>query len=158
MTSPLHGRGLTSPSTVRETMERAFGSAGHPTQGDAFERWYETRIAALRAEGLLITERQEIDARRGRMLRAGDVCLYVGPQRLEENYIRPTGQRGWIAEARRLPAQPNDAPWQGWSYTFEPDEPDAPSLIVVSGTVSYWVLERVPDEAPQTIFKTSERR
>jgi hypothetical protein len=140
---------LVSPSTVRRTLEEAYAAHGTPTGTGVFDRWYQSRINDLKSQGLLVTEQQERDIYHHRKLQAGDAARYVGPDRVEDGVPRPAGQLGYVSAAGTRDGDP---------ITFEPEDENAPALIVAVGTYSYWLLERVPDRQPPTDLAKDHQR
>jgi hypothetical protein len=87
-------------------------------ESETYAAWVENRVAAARASGLVVTQRQYADLTSRRDYKPGDRVRYVGPTRLEPsrsgaNVPRPHGQPGTITKVARSAAGP--------VYTFMPD-------------------------------------
>lgn len=135
-----------SESTVRKMTKEAFEGRGAEIDAK-YERWVQSRLELLRQNGMLISRQQEIDLRSGRSWQVGDAARFVGETRDEDGYRRPQGQYGYISEVTT----------EG-TITFEPEDENAPALIVAEGTQSFWLLERAPDRAPPAIFAAERAR
>jgi hypothetical protein len=118
-----------------------------------YKKWIDQRTEDMRRRGLLVTDRQLDDIRKGRRLEEGDKARYVGPDRLEptrsgRQYTRKSGETGRIVQA----VKGND---NLYIYTFMPDVPEAakqeggPDMFVATfqfkeRTPAYYQVERIP--------------
>lgn len=98
----------TNEAEIRRKVEAnatAKERSGRPMDADVVKRFIEQRIDTARKSGLLMTDRQLDDYKRGRMLRVGDRARYIGEPRTEKvklddgreaNITRTPGQEGAI--------------------------------------------------------------
>jgi len=115
-------------------------------------RWTEQRLDDYRDRGLLVTEMQLADIKKGRALQEGDRVRFIGETRREETrsgrgYLRQHGETGRIVQA----VKGSDTLHV---YTYLPDFPKealeatGPNALVVQlqvkeSTQGYFMLERI---------------
>lgn len=112
------------------------------------ERFIEQRIAAARAAGELMSDRQWADHKARRTFAVDDYAKYVGPDREEKvgnrKILREQGQRGKIVDVTR----------QGrvLIFTFRPladpllKDQELVELVVRQGTPGFLDIERMTDD------------
>lgn len=147
---------------VEDDLERRAKEEGKPFRrrtpanifdGVAYKTWENARVEDYRSQGYIVSEQQLADIQSKRVLRAGDVARYIGPDRLEQTqsgrfYNRPTGQVGLITRA--------DKRSDGLHiYVFTPNippeafDPATPKHFVATfefreWTRAYFTIERCP--------------
>ena len=138
----LNPRDYMTAALARRLAQRTFVESDVEPTGAQFEAWVAGCLASYREDGRVISDQQMTDLMAKRVLLAGDRVRYVGPDRSEGDYARPSGQLGTIVGVEFVRADGRRV----CDLTFAPDD-GTQNLRVRYGTPSYWLLERVP-EAP----------